>query len=486
VGSIQSRVLWSSFTLVTLTAVILGAVTYFGVLRETEALFDYQLKQMALSLRDQTIAAPAEQLPAPPEATDFVVDVWTTDGSAVYYSRYVPGMPKTVALGYATIEVSGAQWRMYSLGVGKRVIRVAQPMVVRQRLAASAAVNSVAPLLALAPLFALAAWWVVGFSLSPLRRVATEVKGLQAQTLVPLATAGLPSEIEPLVGSLNALLARLRGAFETQQAFVADAAHELRTPLTALKLQLEVLRRAADAPARAEATERLAAGIERARHLVEQLLSLARAEPGPAAPGPAAARELDLSELARTAIVDAVPLAAARGIELALEHDPGIDGSRLAAVLVGPPDAPPLSVLVRNLVDNAVRYGRDGGRVIVHLGQNPLSPQCLRLIVDDDGPGIPSDERERVFDRFYRRHPGETIGSGLGLAIVRAIADRYGASITLTDSPLGGLRVLVDFPATAPAAAGTAPAVASAARPAVAAAREGASVTAAASGKPLA
>ncbi len=453
--SIQSRVLWSSFALVTLTALVLGAVTYRGVLRETEALFDYQLKQMALSLRDQTVAAPAERAPALPEAADYFVDVWTVEGTALYYSRYVPGMPRTAELGYATVDVAGEPYRMYSLAVGRRIIRVAQPVAVRQRLAASAAINSVAPLLALAPLFALAAWWVVGFSLGPLRRVASEVQGVRAQSLSPLGTDGLPLEIAPLVNALNALLARLRAAFETQRAFVADAAHELRSPLTALKMQLEVLRRAEDAQARQEATDRLAAGIERARHLVEQLLALARAEPGASAAAGAAAVPVavDLAELARATIADAVPMAAERGIELGLEHAQGADGAPVAATLACAPDAPPLSVLVRNLVDNAVRYGRAGGTVVVRVEPGAVSGGGVQLLVDDDGPGIPPEDRERVFDRFYRRHPGETTGSGLGLAIVRAIAERHGARITLEDSPLGGLRVRVAFGAAAPATA---------------------------------
>jgi two-component system OmpR family sensor kinase/two-component system sensor histidine kinase QseC len=316
---------------------------------------------------------------------------------------------------------------------------------------------------------------VVGFSLAPLRRVANEVKGLQAQALAPLGTQGLPSEIEPLVGSLNALLARLRGAFEKQQAFVADAAHELRSPLTALKLQLEVLRRANEPDARREATERLAAGIERARHLVEQLLTLARSEPRDASPGlksgadasgpaeqpaqlaAAPMQQADLVEAARTAIADTVALAAETGIELSLERGPAEPPSLPAAWMSGAagarngrepvttpsPDPQSLSALVRNLVDNAVRYGKPGGRVIVRVQQ---ADQRALLTVDDDGPGIPPEERERVFDRFYRRHPGETTGSGLGLAIVRAIAERHQARIALEDSPIGGLRVRVSFP----------------------------------------
>ncbi|MCE2949443.1 MAG: ATP-binding protein [Betaproteobacteria bacterium] len=447
--SIQARVLWSSFALVTLTALVLGAATYLGVLRETETLFDYQLKQMALSLRDQSVGAPVEQALPPPEPTDFVVNVWNSDGQAVYHSRYVPGMPSSVSLGFSTVQIAGDEWRMFSLGFGNRVIRVAQPMAVRRHLAAEAALRSVMPLLAVAPLLALAVWWVVGFSLGPLRRVANEVKGLQAQALSPLDARGLPTEIEPLVASLNALLGRLRGAFDKQQAFVADAAHELRSPLTALKLQLEVLRRSTEPDARHEATDRLAAGIERARHLVEQLLTLARSEPRDASGAGGAAADapvrIELCEAVRGAIVDTVALAAERGIDLSLEQG-SEDGSApvgAGAVSVLSPDPRSLSALVRNLVDNAVRYGRADGQVRVRVEATAAG---ARLTVDDDGPGIPAEERERVFDRFYRRHPGETTGSGLGLAIVRAIADRHGASIVLGEAPIGGLRVQVGFP----------------------------------------
>jgi two-component system OmpR family sensor kinase/two-component system sensor histidine kinase QseC len=446
IRSIQTRVLWSSFGLVTLTALLLGLVTYHAVLRETEGLFDYQLKQMALSLRDQAVVAPLESdLPAP-EPTDFVLHVWSADGSAAYYSRYLPDMPATVPYGYVTVTLSGERWRIYSLMFGNRVIRVAQPMSVRRNLAAETALRSVTPLLALAPLFALAAWWMVGFSLAPLRRVANEVKGLRAQALEPLATRGLPSEIEPLVSSLNVLLDRLRGAFETQRAFVADAAHELRSPLTALKLQLQLLRRANDPAVRAEAIERLASGIERAHHLVEQLLTLARSEPGAAPPGAAGAvQPVDIAVVARQAIGDTVAFAAARGVELSLDApNPGIS--------VDSADASSLRVLVRNLIDNAVRYGREGGQVVVRLESRPQGD--VRVLVDDDGPGIPEADRERVFDRFYRRTPGETTGSGLGLAIVRAVAERHAAAVSLDTSPAGGLRACVTFPAArAPAAA---------------------------------
>ena len=233
--------------------------------------------------------------------------------------------------------------------------------------------------------------------------------------------------------ALNALLQRLGQSLETQRAFVADAAHELRSPLTALKLQLQLLKRAGSEAERSAAADALAAGIERAARLVEQLLALARSEPGAAA----AAQRLDLSELVREAVADTVPLALSRGtqFELSAGQPVWVDG-----------DAAALRVLARNLADNAVRYAPRGARVEVQVSQPDGVPM---LQVDDSGPGIPPAERERVFDRFYRRGLAEESGSGLGLAIVRSVAQRHGATVALDDSPLGGLRVTLRFPAGA-------------------------------------
>jgi two-component system OmpR family sensor kinase/two-component system sensor histidine kinase QseC len=264
----------------------------------------------------------------------------------------------------------------------------------------------------------------------PLQRVAAGVRQRDEQSLEPLPAAGLPDELAPLVTALNALLQRLGRSLDTQRAFVADAAHELRSPLTALKLQLQLLERADSEAERAVAAQALAAGIERAARLVEQLLTLARTEPGAAG---AASQRLDLSELVREAVADTVPLALARGTQVELHADApvAIDG-----------DSAALTALVRNLADNAVRYAPRGARVELRVSQPDGVPT---LLVDDAGPGIAPADRERVFDRFYRRGLSNEPGTGLGLAIVRGVAQRHGATLQLDDSPLGGLRVKLAF-----------------------------------------
>jgi signal transduction histidine kinase len=282
------------------------------------------------------------------------------------------------------------------------------------------------------PLLAAALWWLVTHMLKPLARVANDLKVRGADSLQPVPPDGLPDEVVPLVASLNAMLERLGHAFDGQRAFVADAAHELRSPLTALKLQAQLVRRASDDAARAAALDALVAGVDRATRLVEQLLTLARQEPGSAGP---AKQTVVLAPLARQVLADAAPLAQARGSALELSADE-------QATVHG--DAAALAVLLRNLVDNALRYTPAGGEVQVTIAREPDG--AVRLAVDDSGPGIPAAERERVFERFVRgSSAAQESGSGLGLAIVRSIAWRHGATLALEDAPLGGLRVALRF-----------------------------------------
>lgn len=429
-GSLRARLLVALLGLLAAAALLLGGMTYRNVRAQTEALFDYQLRQMALSLRDQGEVAPAQASALVDQQLDFVVQVWTSDGRAIYASRAHAALPQRAQLGFADVDVAGQVWRSFSVTMPSRVIQVSQPLAIRRQLAADAAWRAVWPLLLLAPFLAAAAWWLSALALRPLQRVAADVRRRDEQSLQPLPAAGLPHEVAPLVAALNVLLQRLGQSLDTQRAFVADAAHELRSPLTALKLQLQLLRRAGSEAERSAAAEALAAGIERAARLVEQLLVLARSEPGAAA---TPLQRLDLSELVREALADTVPLALARGTQVELRADAPVhvDGDRAA-----------LGALVRNLTDNAVRYAPPGARVEVQVAAPGGVPT---LQVDDAGAGIPPAERERVFDRFYRRGLSDESGTGLGLAIVRGVAQRHGATVTLGDSPLGGLRVKLRF-----------------------------------------
>ena len=430
-NSLRVRLLFALMLLLALAALVMGAVTYRNVLGETESLFDYQLRQMALSLRDQGEIAPDQARAFADEQLDFVVQIWTVDGRSIYASRPHSELPARALLGFADVSVDGETWRTFSVATPERVIQVAQPRQIRERLAANAALHSVTPLLIIAPLLALVMWWVAALTLRPLQAVAADVRRRDEQALTPLPTAGLPEEVAPLVSALNALLQRLAHSLDTQRAFVSDAAHELRSPLTALKLQLQLLKRAPDEASRTQALDALGAGIERAVRLVEQLLVLARSEPGVP---PTEKQSLDLAEVVRQAVADTVPFALSREAEVEFFADAPVrlHGDRVA-----------LAVLARNLLDNAVRYSPRGSRIEVRVNTEGGTPT---LQVDDAGPGIPADERGRVFDRFYRHAGHDAEGTGLGLAIVKSVAAGHGATVDLSESPLGGLRVSVRFP----------------------------------------
>ena len=429
--SIRARLLVALIILVALISLLAAGVTYRRVLSETSTLFDYQLRQMALSLRSQISLAPRIEVPPDQGDTDFVVQIWDVFGARTYVSR--PGLPmiNQTVLGYADLNLRGQRWRAYGLQTADGVIQIAQPVQVREALARAAAERVVIPLILLLPIMVGAVAWIVRRGLNPLRFVAAEVQRRDARTLAPLGTDDLPREIEPLVSELNRLLERLQRAFAAQRAFISDAAHELRSPLTALRLQLQLLDRAPDETERLEARARLGAAVERAIHLVEQLLALARSEPQDIAMD---FEKVDLAAAAAEGIKDTHDLALARKIDLGLDAAPGL-------YILGNREA--LRTLARNLVDNAVRYTPLGGTVQVRCRS---AAQRALLEVSDTGPGIPAADKERVFDRFYRRAAAEGDGTGLGLAIVKAIAERHGARIDLGEAPGGGLHVAVSFP----------------------------------------
>ena len=362
---------------------------------------------------------------------------WNREGERIYVSRPGTGLPEVAELGFASVSVRGGEWRVYSAALGAQVIQVAQAQEVRDRLAAATALRTLAPLLVLLPLLALLVWRMVGHGLAPLDRLARGVAARTPAALEPFPEAEVPAEALPLVRSLNELLERLRSALAAQRAFVADAAHELRTPLAALKLQVQLAQRAGDGDARREALVEVGTGLERATHLVQQLLLLAREEPDALAA--AGTGPVSLAELVGQAVADLAPLAEARHIDL------GATQVDERAVATG--DAAALRTLLANLVDNAIRYTPGGGRVDVAAGVADGQPF---LEVTDNGPGIPAAERGRVFDRFYRRDGTAEPGTGLGLAIVKAIAERHRARVTMEDAAGGGLVVRVEFALNGP------------------------------------
>ncbi|GHU33439.1 two-component sensor histidine kinase [Betaproteobacteria bacterium] len=413
-------------------AMLLGAWATYRVARnEAGVMFDYHLQQIALSLRDQRFQGSAEAL-ASDESLDYVIRVWDRNGLTMFYSRPHDALPELTRLGYSTTETREGAWRLYAIQYHGQTIAVAQPMRVRERMAAGTAWHTLEPFLILLPVLGLLIWWLVGRGLRPLGHLASLVKARTPDLLDPLPAVDAPEEVRPLVDSLNDLLVRLKTALDAQRAFVADAAHELRTPLTALQLQAQLVERAHSDEERRSALGDLKDGLQRATHGVRQLLTLARQEPGT---GEAQFSPVRLAPLARELVTEYSTLAAARRIDLGLSH------AEEEATVTGDIDA--LKILLSNLIANALRHAPENGRVDVACG---VRERAAYLEVADNGPGIPPEERERVFDRFYRRGgESDTGGAGLGLAIVRSIVQRHGATVRLLDSEAGGLLVRVEF-----------------------------------------
>jgi two-component system OmpR family sensor kinase len=432
--SIRRWLLLALLGLLAVAGLLGGVLTYGSARAEIDQLLDEELRQVALSLRDHArldtdrIERSAER----PEQR-LLVQVDDPRRGQPYRSRDVAPLPPAAGEGFRELDHAGQAWRVYALPNEAQLIQVAQPTAQRRALALRITLRILAPLLLLMPVAAALLWWIVGRALRPLDALGAQLAQRQPTSLAPLALDGLPQEARPLVGALNNLLARLQAAFEQQRSLTADAAHALRTPLAAVTLQAQLARRAAEGPARDAALDRLEAGIKRVSHLVAQLLALARLDPD-AAREPAVS--LDLALLAQEAVAELQPLA---------------EGAQLDLEVTLPASAPiqgheaPLRMAVTNLLDNAMRYTPAGGRVSVRLVEEAAG---YRLGVSDTGPGLPADERERVFDRFTRGRDTAAPGSGLGLAIVREVARLHGGRAWIEDGPGGrGLTVSLWLPA---------------------------------------
>lgn len=418
-------------------ALAASAATYVAARREIGSLLDLQLKQLAYStriddlLRGQRAGFDNPDVLPGTGITELVTQIWDRDGVLVYWTQPGMGLPVPVREGYSTVNRNGRVWRVYTMVHGSHALQIAQPQDERDALATQTALRTLIPFAALMPIFGVLIWLGVGTGLRPLESLSRAVGKRRPDAMAPIDETGLPGELRPLGASLNGLLARLSDALSAQRRFTADAAHELRTPLAALTLQLDLARRSGTPGELVASLADLEAGVARASHVVEQLMTLARVEPEALA---LQKSRCDLVAIAKDAIVARASLAERKKIDL------GLARAEVASV-DGDPAA--LAILLSNLVDNALRYTPPGGRIDVSVSCPDGVPV---LEVADTGPGIPAAERERVFDRFYRGAHADEPGSGLGLSIVKRIADAHGATIALGAPASGsGLVVRVRF-----------------------------------------
>ncbi len=430
--SLRGRLTVLLLLAVLVTALAQAVITWRAARAEVESVFDAQMQRIALSLTGGLAATVLEGsvLDGPPGSQELIIQVWRADGIMLYRSPSARLLPPQAVIGFSDVLAAGEPYRVYTLETATQVIQIAQAQSARRRMAGQLALRAVLPVALLAPMLMLIVWWVVGRAVAPVDRLRRQLAARAAGDLAPLPVAGLPAEVAPLVAEMNGLLARLDAAWRQLSDFTADAAHELRTPLAALRLQLQSLQRADTPEARQLATERLLAGVDRATRLVEQLLALARHDGDGVA---AASAPVDLMALARRAVHDAMPEAQTRQIELR-----GPDEGAAELPVQGQADA--LAVLLRNLIDNALKHTPAGG--VVQVTARCGAGGAAELAVEDSGPGIAPSERQRVLDRFYRVPGAAGHGSGLGLAIVQAVARRHGAQVEVGEAKgLGGARV---------------------------------------------
>lgn len=482
--SLRARLIGALLAAVALIGAAQALVTWRTAQAETQAVFDAQMQHIALSLTGDLAASVLGEsalgsLGGARGAQDLILQIWRADGVMLYRSPSDRLLPPQAVTGFSDLRAGGRDWRVYVLQTPTQIVQIAQDSATRRQAAGRLALRAVLPIALLAPLLMLIVWGVVTRALAPLGRVRQQLAARRADDLAPLAADGLPAEVRPLIDELNALLARLALAWDALTHFSADAAHELRTPLAALRLQAQSLQRAATAEARALASQRLASGIDRATHLVEQLLALARQE----AARSAAPQPVDLCALAQAAMDEARQQPGASALRLLLQ-------APAATTVPGQPEA--LALLLRNLLGNALRHapqGRAGAQSAAALpasspadavntadAADAASPALLphmpppaaqaamptvqiqvlpasagrgpALVVEDSGPGIAAEDRARVLDRFYRVPGTQGAGSGLGLAIVQTIARQHGARLHIGHSPtLGGARVELRFAA---------------------------------------
>lgn len=412
--SLQVRISIALILMFLPLSIIAGAFSYYQTYHEAEELQDDLLRQTAAYIN--------------PKTTDY-----TQIGSENHILIQTFGQEDTVPLsntlgeGFHTIkggvddddDDDDDEYRAYVHQTPQGKIAVLQETEYRDDLAATAAYQSVLPLLIALPLMILLTVWITYRAMRPVKTLSASLGQRRSDDLSPLDGEGVPSEIQGFVTAINQLLRRTGENIRRQQRFIADAAHELRSPLTALSLQAERLTKLPQSDEAREQTGLILQSIQRNRHLLEQLLTHARAQ------GSETQRNLtDISLQAqfRRVLQELMPLALNKqqDIGVAVEND-----LRIRA------DDTEIYTLIKTFTDNAIRYTPAGGRIDIGFSETPTT---LTIWVEDDGPGIPAAERSRVTDAFYRILGTEQQGTGLGLSIADAIAKRYGGKLILADS----------------------------------------------------
>ena len=449
--SLQTRLLTTVLALVLVAWGVAAALAWHETDDEVSDLLDAHLAQTAALLRLQPLDELDEnRLNEAPELDKHqprvVFQLWHKD-QLLARSSNAPQQPLTQRRkrGFADSQVDGKAWRVFVTQGRERDVRivVGELQSVRREIVLASLTSILKPMLWAIPLLALGIWWAVRGSVRPLGRLGNAVATRQPQSLAPLSTEGVPPEVLPLVTALNELFQRMARLLATEQQFTADAAHELRTPIAGIRMQAQVAQGATDTQERATALEATVQGCDRATRLVEQLLQLARLD-AEATPDRSST---PLADVARQVAADLQVTAERRHQRIVLREPmaPGVHiplPEPLAHGVRIPLPEPLARVLLRNLLDNALRYSPEGAEVRLQVAEQDEGR--AQLSVEDSGPGLTPEEQARLGERFFRVLGTGQSGSGLGWSIIQRIARLHRLQVGTDTSPdLGGLCVTV-------------------------------------------
>ena len=441
--SIRNRLLWSLLGAVGSLWLIAIVVSYFDAHRELDQLFDAHLAQSAQLLSGQAghellELEELEQRELQQYAQQFAVQLWDARGRLLLRIGPAPTSRfSDVEHGFSDATIDAQHWRVFSdWDVEHQIlVQMAEPHAARERLAAQIAVNAMLPMIAALPLMGMLIWWMVHRGLEPIRRIGEEVAQRQAGNLETLHVSAAPVEVQPLIERLNALFRRIERSMENEKRFTADAAHELRNPVAAICAQAEASLASGDAQSAFDGLSRIGESAARLSRLVGQLLALARLD---ANADRLALNDLDLVRVTRQTLADLAPGLMQRGASVEFEAPE-------SAMVRGDPGL--LEIVIRNLIDNAVRHGGADIRISVTI---VIQEARAELTIADDGPGVAPEMRSQLGRRFLRAAQRGTEGSGLGLSIVERIVALHGASIRYGSGPgERGLHVQIAFPSRA-------------------------------------
>jgi two-component system, OmpR family, sensor histidine kinase QseC len=392
--------------------------------QEVNELFDTEIIRLALQVQATLVAAaaPGQILPTPPSAgeadlRDLAIAVWDRQGQLMLVDREGVQLPRRAdATGFVDMSLGGESWRVYYLQSqdGEWLVAAGQRGDERDELVRDLVGSQLLPWLLVLPVLLLAIAWAVRRALQPVRMLTSELQGRSADDLRPVPVNHAPQELQPMLVAMNGLFTRIESTLQRERRFTADAAHELRTPLAVLRAQWDVLRRATGEDERRHAETQLNAGMDRMDRLVTQMLALSRLESTDRLPP---AQALQWTPLVEQAFSDVLPLAERRRIELDCEWPAA---AMPPMPLQGDPDL--MTVLLRNLLDNAVRYAPEGSTVRMRFGAD-------RLAIENDGAALPPDVLAQLGQRFRRVDGQAESGSGLGVSIAQRIAALHGLTL---------------------------------------------------------